>query len=225
MLKLRGRIKSDPAKYEDSKRKEGERYNARKAAGKIKSVKDMTPREQRRMRKEWRVEFNNRYKKKKESRQLETFLDEHTPPNSPDVPDRFEEENVIQDDMPRKTSPEIIVPTRQSVSRQFLTGEKLKKKNRKKLNGKIKQLESSLKKSEMRARKYKKRYYRLQAAKNDDEESPEKQEVEKILSSFSATKNVKKGLGFGEALFCQVKSNLTVSRLKVRRRKGSSWNT
>nr|CAI5852879.1 unnamed protein product [Callosobruchus analis] len=97
MRKLRGRIKSNLAKYEDSKRKDGERYNARKAAGRIKSVKDMTPREQRRMRKVWRVKFNNRYKKKKDSRQLEMFLDEHTPPNSPDVPDRFEEENVIQD--------------------------------------------------------------------------------------------------------------------------------
>ncbi|CAH0550877.1 unnamed protein product [Brassicogethes aeneus] len=213
MRRLRERIKSDPAKYEESKRKERERYNARKTAGKIKSVKDMTSREQRHIRKVWRDKFKMRYEKKKESKRLEIFLDEHTPPSSPDISVKRFELNI----------PEIyhenLVPSRQRATRQSVTGEKIKRRNRNKLNEKIKHLNTLLKKSEMRARKYKKRYYRLKKAGNSSKDSPEQQEVKKLLSSITATKKIKHRLGFGEAIMSQLKNNFKQVKGKKDKRK------
>lgn len=54
MRQLRENIKNDPVLYEESKRKERERYYARKQAGKIKSVQEMSSREQRKVRMAWR---------------------------------------------------------------------------------------------------------------------------------------------------------------------------
>ncbi len=49
MQRLRDEIKNDPVRYEEAKRKEREKYHARKKAGKIKSINKMTPQEQRKV--------------------------------------------------------------------------------------------------------------------------------------------------------------------------------
>lgn len=71
----------------------------------------------------------------------------------------------------------------------------------------------------MRARKQKKRYYRLKIAKNNSEESPEKQEVKKIFSLISATKSIKQRSGFGDGVFSQVKNNFKQIKCKKEKRK------
>nr|CAI5819089.1 unnamed protein product [Callosobruchus analis] len=83
MRKLRESIKNDPVRYEEAKKKERERYYARKAAGKIKGVADMTEREKRAIRKKWKDRSKKCYEKKKAEERTETFLEETTPPSSP----------------------------------------------------------------------------------------------------------------------------------------------
>jgi hypothetical protein len=64
MRKLREAIKNDPQKHEEQKKKERERYQARKKAGKIKSVKEMSKRSQRIVRKSWRERSRRYYEKR-----------------------------------------------------------------------------------------------------------------------------------------------------------------
>jgi hypothetical protein len=70
MRKLREAIKNDPQKHEEQKKKERERYHARKKAGKIKSVKEMSKRSQRIVRKSWRERSRRYYEKTRNSKKL-----------------------------------------------------------------------------------------------------------------------------------------------------------
>ncbi|CAH1109773.1 unnamed protein product [Psylliodes chrysocephalus] len=54
MKKLRKQIRNDPVLHEQQKKRERERYLARKEAGKIKSICYMNDREKRKVRKQWR---------------------------------------------------------------------------------------------------------------------------------------------------------------------------
>ncbi|CAH2015167.1 unnamed protein product [Acanthoscelides obtectus] len=53
--KYREALKSNLERYEEAKRLERERYQRRKEQGKIKSINDLTPRQQRKLRKDWRA--------------------------------------------------------------------------------------------------------------------------------------------------------------------------
>lgn len=79
MRKMRVRIRNDPEKYEECKRKERERYEKRKHEGKIKGIKDLTDRDKRKKRKTWR-ECSRKYREK--LRMVENILDV-TPPAIP----------------------------------------------------------------------------------------------------------------------------------------------
>ena len=63
VTKYREELKNNPEKYE-AKRLEKERYQRRKAQGKIKSTNELTPREQRKLRKNWRTRSKKSYNKK-----------------------------------------------------------------------------------------------------------------------------------------------------------------
>lgn len=65
MQKLRQSIKDDPVKHEEYKRKERERYQKRKQAGKIKFINEMNEREKRVIRKNWREKSKQSYDRKK----------------------------------------------------------------------------------------------------------------------------------------------------------------
>ncbi|CAH0559892.1 unnamed protein product [Brassicogethes aeneus] len=54
MQKLREKIKNDPILYAECKRKERERYHARKEAGKVKSINDLSEKEKKKARAQWR---------------------------------------------------------------------------------------------------------------------------------------------------------------------------
>nr|CAI5853399.1 unnamed protein product [Callosobruchus analis] len=88
MRRMLAKIKNDPAKYEEYKRKERERYKKRKAEGKIPKISDLSERQQRVKRKIWRASS----KKYRDSlRTIQDFLVADSPPPSPSSiePDYF----------------------------------------------------------------------------------------------------------------------------------------
>lgn len=210
MRRLRDRIKNDPFKYEEAKRKERERYYARKAAGKIKGIKDMTTREQRQVRRVWRNKFRKRYERKKREQQFTAFLEKTTPPSTPTRERPHPEVNNLRNDLADVDTPLMLTA---STSRQYLTGKKVQRRNRDALKNTIKSLEIKLKQLQKSVRKYKKRYYRLRnATSNETDNSPGKKEVEKLVKNLKVNKGVKKRLMFGEVITSQLKENFKKQR-------------
>lgn len=76
--RYRERRDMDPSRREEHLKKRNEKYKNDVQVGKLKKISDMTPREQRKQRKEWRkIKQNQRRKKKK--REVKAL----TPPSSP----------------------------------------------------------------------------------------------------------------------------------------------
>ncbi|CAH1979149.1 unnamed protein product [Acanthoscelides obtectus] len=63
--KYREALKSNLERYEEAKRLERDRYQRRKEQGKIKSINDLTPRQQRKLRKGSRARSKKSYDKKR----------------------------------------------------------------------------------------------------------------------------------------------------------------
>ena len=86
MRKQRARIKMNYHTHQQYLEKERERYQRRKEEGKLKTVHDLTSREQTELRKKWRKEKRAQravLKKNKQNGQAEPFNLSHTPPPSP----------------------------------------------------------------------------------------------------------------------------------------------
>lgn len=179
MQRLRQAIKTDPALYEEAKRKERERYHARKEAGQIKSIKEISNRDQRNKRKMWRKSSKKTYDKKKRESELAKFVEENSPP-----PSLFE--NLV------------------GVNSH---GERMnrhrRRRNTRKLKAKIKKLEESLEKAKTNVEKYKKRAHRLKKAKTD---TPMKN-LEELIKGQKISPGIKKKLLFGEVLTKQIREN------------------
>ena len=56
----RKKLKEDPVKYQQYIDREKERYKRRKETGKLKVISQLSKREQRQKRKQWRVKQNNK---------------------------------------------------------------------------------------------------------------------------------------------------------------------
>lgn len=78
----RAREKLDATSVEERRRKDRERYNRKKQNGLIRTIKDFTPREQRKIRKMWREKSKLRREKVKLRKRTEEMLNENTPPLS-----------------------------------------------------------------------------------------------------------------------------------------------
>lgn len=76
------KLKKDPVKLAEYKEKERLRYLKKKEQNKIKSVHDLSPRQQRLQRKKWRESAKKYLRKKKRSNQIEQMLIKHSPPTS-----------------------------------------------------------------------------------------------------------------------------------------------
>lgn len=59
----RERLKSDPVKYNEFLKRDRERYLRKKEQGVVKSVTELTHREKRKVRRQWRTSQQNRRKK------------------------------------------------------------------------------------------------------------------------------------------------------------------
>lgn len=79
----RDQIKADPIKYEERLKRDRERYLRKKEKGVVKATADLSKREHRKQRRQWRINQRNRREEiKKNSQCRPTF----PPPHSPDVP-------------------------------------------------------------------------------------------------------------------------------------------
>ena len=78
------KIKNDPVLLAEYKEKERLKYLKKKEKGQRKCVKDMTPREHRKARKNW-VAYSSDYRKKQKIREnIDEYVDQNTPPSSED---------------------------------------------------------------------------------------------------------------------------------------------
>lgn len=213
MKRLRENIKSDPVRYEEAKRKERERYHARKASGKIKAVSDMSEREKRATRRKWKERSKRYYQRKKESIREHNFLDDYTPPESPvqELLQRAPEEPNIHDDTPKTTR-----TTSTNSRSRVASGERIRRKNKHELKTRIEYLERKLKEADKRAEKYKKRNLRLK--KTIKKISPQTS-VTNMVSGLNVGQTVRKKLLFGEVLSSQLRENFKKQKGSLQKRK------
>ncbi|CAB3249615.1 unnamed protein product [Arctia plantaginis] len=80
----RDKIKTDPVAYEAAKATESERWQKRRAEKKVKTIKDMTPREQRTQRAIWRKEYRDKQQFKKRQEIAMRIATENSPPTTDD---------------------------------------------------------------------------------------------------------------------------------------------
>ena len=137
VARWRERMKADPVRYAQYKQKEHERYLKKKERGIVKSIADMTPREQNKTRRAWRISQRTRTKR------LKHMKDMMTPPTSPDDP----------------RTPE---NRRQQVAQNISRKKKLR--DRAKAYRKIIELTTALKNETRLKERYKKRNQRLMKA-------------------------------------------------------------
>ncbi|VEN35312.1 unnamed protein product [Callosobruchus maculatus] len=184
MRKMRAKIKSDPEKYEEYKRKERERYKKRKAEGKIQKISDLPERQQRAKRKIWRASA----KKYRDSRRrIQDFLVADSPPPSPSS---IEPDNLN------------LTP-----NRQLLQGQKRSRNHRRKLNKTIKSLQERNKLLEKKVKKYKSKVSRLKK-KAIDPNSPGKKVDLLLKDQLNNSHEIKRRILWSEVLTKQVKENL-----------------
>lgn len=210
MRKIRQAIRNDPIAYEESKRKERERYHKRKAEGKIKLIKDLKEREKRIQRKAWRNHSKKFYlTRKQKQRQHQQFLNENTPPPSPQPV-----ENVVPAVEPER---QIIPPLRHGINNNYQAslGRKKRRKNREQEKRKLEDLELQLKKEKARSSRYKKRYQRVITKKDP---TPRKR-VQQLLRGHIVPPIIKDKLLFGEVMSAQLKENFQKQRTPKQKRR------
>ncbi|KAF8785181.1 hypothetical protein HNY73_010755 [Argiope bruennichi] len=181
--KRRERIKSDPKLYEEAKKKERERYHARKEAGKIKSIHEMTSvREQRAKRKSWKA-CSRKYRAAKKNEQL-VILSVDSPPSSPALPLVLNESTEPQDNF---SSAQSQCASSETPINSYTSGKSRKESGRKKVKRsrsaayrKIKKLEEELKAYKAKYSKYKSRYYREKGKKNERKDDTPSTKVKKL---------------------------------------------
>lgn len=137
----RKRIREDPVKKEKQREKERQKYLRQKENKIKKSVQDMTPREQRQIRKKWKENSKNYRLRIKKMKVESALLEVNTPPASSDEEDLEEH---------RKTTPK-----QREIGRTIANTNKMRRYRQRKETEK--KLQCLKKKVEL----YKKRYYRL----------------------------------------------------------------
>ncbi|CAH0545902.1 unnamed protein product [Brassicogethes aeneus] len=194
MRKLRAARKDDPIKYEEEKQKARDSYYKRKEEGKIKIIKEMTERERRQQRKNWRKRSKTYYEKKQSQKIIEIELEDNTPL----VPIVQELPNVNPG------------PSNKDDGRARI-GKLRRKENLKRLNNEIKKLNAKLEKERKKKEKYRMRLKRLQKTPNNS--SPRKN-VEKLIREEKniISPRVKKNLIFFPASKFNEKDTIVYER-------------
>lgn len=191
--KRREKIKENPALRAEAARKEHERYLQRKAKGQIKSIKEMTKREQRSKRKQWRE--NTRKKRQKTFQQDEMLEEKNEPTLSISTPSvGYFEVN------PQST-------TSSCASR----GRKRVRRDRSSVVRRCKKLEQQLKLEKRKSEKYRKKYYRLSNQMQEKSNSP-RSKVNKYLKTKPSLKSIRKKLIFSEVLKSEVHEGYSAAR-------------
>ncbi|KAL4702763.1 hypothetical protein ACJJTC_002303 [Scirpophaga incertulas] len=93
-------IKKDPEKYAAQKEKERLRYLRRKEQKKLKTIDDLTPRQQRQKRKLWRESRHRYVEKKKKEKIVEQMLIDNSPPTSDEETLQVPQVDPLEDQLP-----------------------------------------------------------------------------------------------------------------------------
>lgn len=174
------KIKENSILYEEQKEKEKKKYLKKKEKGLVKPVNELTPRQQRLKRKQWRKSNQIYYKRKKNAKNLENFLRESSPPAS---------------DGPVLNSPQITSSAKR--------GRKKLRRDRSKVvreNLRLKERNEKLKRS---LEKYRKRLQRYKAAKNISDSPGTK--IKELLKDKTKQDEVAKRLIFNEIIITEIK--------------------
>lgn len=169
--KSRNRIQKNIKKYLE---KEKQRYQERKKVGKLKNVEELSERERRSVRKQWRKNQRNKRKKDKETKIL---LSSNTPPNSPS-------QDLSHEQLPKdgRTS----------------RGRKKIRKDRSKAYREISKLRIKLAQKEKYVARYKKRFYR-EKVKNRNLDSP-RTKTNTLIRGQKVSEEVKRTLNVHHSL-------------------------
>lgn len=181
------RSKFTPEQWEEKRAKERQRYANLKKEKKIKSVKDLTPREHRVLKKKWR-ESKRRTRDKK---RIEEEVVNNTPPRS-------DEEDQIQESLQKKR------------------GRRQVRKDRSKAYRKIKEQEKCIIKLQRKIEMYKKRLQRSKKVTNQDVSPSPKKLVSNLLRGENVSPKVKKQLFLGFSLEKQIRSQTKETKGKKR---------
>nr|CAI5849388.1 unnamed protein product [Callosobruchus analis] len=198
--KYRQALKDNPEKYEEAKMLERERYQRRKEQGKSKTIDDLTPREQRKVGKDWRARSKKRYEKK---RQIQP---KHEHVNNLEAMHLHStcQNTVLNNLMQSPSEKQQILETPTTLGR-FKAGKKRSRKNRRKLRLKTQKLKEELRKEKAKKERYKKRLYRNRyAGAGADRDSPISN-VERMIEGQTLTTEVKQSLRFAAVLTTQIK--------------------
>ena len=178
----RERQKQDPEKHQKYLQKEKQRYQERKKVGKLKNVEELSEREKRAVRKQWRKNQQNKRKKDKETKNL---LSSNTPPNSP-CQDLAHEEAPLDGRTSR--------------------GRKKIRKDRSKAYREINKLRVKLAQKEKDVARYKKRFYR-ERVKNKNLDSP-RTKTNTLIRGQKVSDEVKRTLNFHHSLVKGIREKL-----------------
>uniref|UniRef100_A0A8D9AZZ8 Uncharacterized protein n=1 Tax=Cacopsylla melanoneura TaxID=428564 RepID=A0A8D9AZZ8_9HEMI len=206
MRKAQEKLRNDPDKHEQVLQKRREAYKQKKDAGKTISIDKMNPRDKRTIRKNWKIASAKYREKKNEENQTQAFLDDNSPPPSP---------------QPQNYSLEGCQVEVNIVNNYAEAGRKRSRKNREEKNIKIKELEKKLKKAEAekkKLKKYKNKYYRLK----NNEVTPKadytpRTKVSKLLKKTPVSNELRKKILFGEVISQQIQQNFADTNCKTKR--------
>ena len=184
----RRRRDADPVRRDIYLQKEHSKYKKDLQCGKRKLIGDMNEREQRKMRRDWKT-------RQRRCRLVTSLLAQNTPPTSPA---EYLEQGGHQ-------------------SRQKLRGRKQVRREKTAAYRRIKVLEAELEKSNRKAERYKKRYFRCRskAAINRAPVDTPRTKTRKLLANFHRNKQaVRKALVFHYALVDTIRSRYQNSKLE-----------
>lgn len=202
MRRARERLKNDSEKYEEVKKKDRERYHKKKEAGELKSIKDLTRRDQKAMRNQWKIRSQNyRNRVKAKQQRVHEFIELNTPPASPAFP-QLQEINIT----PRNE--DVPLP---STSRSA-SGKRTSRRNRDKRLIENKQLKEKVRTLEKKLCKYKTKISRLKSESKGISSNTPRKRVARILRGRNVSTDVRKRLIFGEALCDQIQQNSTAEK-------------
>ncbi|XP_053600424.1 uncharacterized protein LOC128669545 [Plodia interpunctella] len=146
----RDKIKSDPVAYEAAKAKERERWQKRKAEQKVKTIENMTPREQRKQRAIWRKEYRAKQQVKKRQESAMRVAAENSPPTTDDESLQGNVHNLDHSlECPSQISG-CSSPASSTSTRQKVVGERLKKRNYSLLKRVIENQQKTIKKLQIK---------------------------------------------------------------------------
>lgn len=182
MRKLREKLKQNPVALEKKRKKDREYYYKNKSQGLVKTIKDISTREQRNLRKKWREDAKKRRVIKKIQRRTKEIIREGTPPSSPSRPHS-----------PALTNSSLRQPSTSRVT----TGKSVAARNRRMIKSENIYLRKRLQALENKLSKYRMRELRAkeaQTSKNKNESENKENNNRPIKKHFTKVARIKKSV-------------------------------